>query len=172
MNDIKKYYNKFNYSDVGKTIINENELEKIMNMFYAIKENNSKIDNLFNKVVSQYTKEQMDIVINWIPDEVKEYLNSNNEFYKNIVKNSFIKVKVRYDSILNESSILKFIARFKNLNGDISRYNYVFDNWISEYSSRQKMLIVGNLQEDVKEFLQKDNELYQNLEIGYKVLLK
>lgn len=165
-NDVKLHYNKYNYYDAVKTIIKENELEEIMKMFLSVKDDKNKIDNLFKEIASRYTKEQMDIIINWIPDEAREYLNSNNELYENIINNSSIKVKVKCDSVLGESNILRFIARFKNLAGNVSIYNYIFDNYISEYSTKQKILIVGNLPKDINEYLQ-DNELYQNLQLAY-----
>lgn len=165
-NDVKLYYNKYNYYDVVNTIIKENELEEIMKMFLSVKDDKNKTDNLFKEIASRYTKEQMDIIVNWIPDKAREYLNSNNELYENIINNSSIKVSVKCDSVLGESSILRFIARFKNLAGNVSIYNYIFDNYISEYSTKQKILIVGNLPNEINEYLQ-DNELYQNLRLAY-----
>ena len=93
--EARKYYdNNTSASDVyNVSEVSELELRRILVYFKNKKGDTSKYCEIFDRIVPQYTTEQMAIIINYLPKDVKEYLEKNSESYKNIL--SMVNVKVQ-----------------------------------------------------------------------------
>ncbi len=84
--DVKKYYDK---EAVSENVYNEDEVSEIeiQRIVSYYKNQNGvadKYNEIFDRVSSQYTDEQLKVIVNFFPDDVKQYLSFNNEKYKQI----------------------------------------------------------------------------------------
>ncbi len=93
--EARKYYdNNTSASDVyNVSEVSELELRRILVYFKNKNGDTSKYCEIFDRIVPQYTTEQMAIIINYLPKDVKEYLEKNSESYKNIL--SMVNVQVQ-----------------------------------------------------------------------------
>lgn len=84
--NVKKYYNEEAEKNIYKNEeVSEIEIQRIISYY---KNQNGVQDNyneIFNKIASQYTNEQLKIIINFLPDDVKQYLSFNNDKYKLLI---------------------------------------------------------------------------------------
>lgn len=64
---------------------------------------------------------------------------------------------------VSELELRKIIAYYKNLNGDTSKYNEIFERVLSQYTTEQMTIIVKYLPKDVKEYLEKNSDAYKNI---------
>ena len=84
--DVKKYYDSSNaknvYNDVG---VSELEIQRIVSYYNNQNGVADKYNEIFDRIATQYTDEQLRIIINFLPDDVKQYLSFNNEKYKFIL---------------------------------------------------------------------------------------
>lgn len=64
---------------------------------------------------------------------------------------------------VSELELRKIIAYYRNLNGDTSKYNEIFDRVLSQYTTEQMGIIVKCLPKDVREYLEKNSESYKNI---------
>ena len=81
--EARKYYdNNTSASDVyNVSEVSELELRRILVYFKNKKGDTSKYCEIFDRIVPQYTTEQMAIIINYLPKDVKEYLEKNKDYY-------------------------------------------------------------------------------------------
>ena len=88
--EARKYYdNNASANDVYNTAeVSELEIRRIITYFKNLNGDTSKYNEIFDRVLHQYTTEQMTIVIKYLPKDVREYLEKNSESYKNILEYS------------------------------------------------------------------------------------
>ena len=83
--DVKKYYDKANDDNIYKTAeVSEIEIQRIVSYYKNQNGVTDKYNEIFDRISTQYTNEQLRIIINFLPDDVKQHLAFNNEKYKRI----------------------------------------------------------------------------------------
>lgn len=87
--DVKKYYDKV----LGENIYNsaevsEIEIQRIISYYRNQNGVPDKYNEIFDRIAAQYTDEQLKVIANFLPADVKQYLSFNNEKYKNLGVNS------------------------------------------------------------------------------------
>ena len=92
--EARRYYdNNTSATDVyNSSEVSELELRRIITYFKNLNGDTSKYCEIFDRVVSQYTTEQMAIIIKCLPKDVTAFLQDNSESYKNIVNLSNIQM--------------------------------------------------------------------------------
>lgn len=92
--EARKYYdNNANANEVYNAAeVSELELRKIIAYFKNLNGDTSKYCEIFDRIVPQYTTEQMAIIIKCLPKDVNEFLEKNSESYKSIVSMSNIEI--------------------------------------------------------------------------------
>ena len=83
--DASKYYMNTDAKGVYDSEVSEIELRRIIAYFEALNKNTSKYCEIFDRVVSQYTTEQMQVICKYLPEDVREFLGKNSESYKSIM---------------------------------------------------------------------------------------
>lgn len=83
--DVKKYYDKV----VGENVYNaaevsEIEIQRIISYYRNQNGVPDKYNEIFDRIAAQYTDEQLKVIANFLPADVKQYLSFNNEKYKNL----------------------------------------------------------------------------------------
>ncbi|MBO5478090.1 MAG: hypothetical protein J6A15_10140 [Clostridia bacterium] len=90
--EARKYYGNLTPNQIyNKAEVKELELKNIIAYFKNLNGDTTKYNEIFERVVNQYTTEQMGIIIQYLPQDVKEYLEKNSKAYKNIIESSGIK---------------------------------------------------------------------------------
>ena len=92
--EARRYYdNNTSATDVYNSFeVSELELRRIITYFKNLNGDTSKYCEIFDRVVSQYTTEQMAVIIKCLPKDVTAFLQDNSESYKNIVNLSNIQM--------------------------------------------------------------------------------
>ncbi len=111
--DVKKYYDsaksKNVYEDSG---VSEIEIQRIVSYYRNQNGVADKYNEIFDRVATQYTDEQLRIIINFLPDDVKQYLSFNNEKYKFILslpdKNTPVQ-SVQPQQVINQNNDAKAV---------------------------------------------------------------
>lgn len=84
--DIKKYYSDPGDKNIYKNVeVSEIEIQRIISYYRNQNGTPDKYNEIFDKIAVQYTNEQLKIIINFLPADVKQYLSFNNEKYKAIL---------------------------------------------------------------------------------------
>jgi len=84
--DVKKYYEDSNEKNVyGKAQVSEIEIQRIINYYQKQQDNTDKYVEIFDKISSQYTNEQLRIIVGFLPPNVKSYLAEKSEKYKQVL---------------------------------------------------------------------------------------
>lgn len=101
--DVKKYYNE----EVENGIYNSNEvseleLQRIISYYKNQNGVKDRYNEIFDKIASQYTNDQLKIIINFLPEDVKQYLSFNNEKYKVLLSMPDFS-KIQTDTINNQN---------------------------------------------------------------------
>lgn len=84
--DVKKYYDNISEENVYKSAeVSEIEIQKII--FYYQNQNGStdKYNEIFDRIASQYTDEQLKIIVKFLPEDVKQHLSFNSKRYRDLV---------------------------------------------------------------------------------------
>ena len=85
--DVKRYYeDKDDQSAYGKPQVTELEIQRIINYYRKQEGNSDKYVEIFDKISTQYTNEQLRIIIGFLPQDVTAYLSENSEKYKQVLK--------------------------------------------------------------------------------------
>lgn len=84
--DVKKYYDNV----VGENIYNvaevsEIEIQRIISYYRNQNGVQDKYNEIFDRIAVQYTDDQLKVIINFLPLDVKQYLSFNNEKYKRLI---------------------------------------------------------------------------------------
>ena len=94
--DIKKYYeDSFSKNVYKNSEVSELEIQKIVNYYINQNGNSAKYSEIFDSIITQYTDEQLNIIIQFLPSDVKQYLLFNNEKYKFLAEKKNIKPSVK-----------------------------------------------------------------------------
>ena len=85
--DVKRYYeDKDDQSAYGKPQVTELEIQRIINYYRKQEGNSDNYVEIFDKISTQYTNEQLRIIIGFLPQDVTAYLSENSEKYKQVLK--------------------------------------------------------------------------------------
>ena len=91
--DVKRYYeDKEDQSAYGKPQVTELEIQRIINYYRKQEGNSDKYVEIFDKISTQYTNEQLRIIISFLPQNVTSYLAENSEKYKEVLKSGGVVV--------------------------------------------------------------------------------
>lgn len=84
--EVKKYYDNVSDDNVYKSAeVSEIEIQKIISYYQNQNGSTDKYNEIFDRVASQYTDEQLKIIIKFLPADVKQHLSFNNKKYKELV---------------------------------------------------------------------------------------
>lgn len=84
--DVKKYYEDVIGENVYKSAeVSEIEIQRIISYYKNQNGNTDKYNEIFDRISTQYTNEQLRVICNFLPVDVKQYLAMNSEKYKNIM---------------------------------------------------------------------------------------
>ena len=88
--EAKAYYKveaeKINYtSDPSDNGVNESEIQNILNHYKRIGGNTQKCVQSFDSIVSQYSEDQVKLIIQTLPNSVKSILENNSSSYRKIM---------------------------------------------------------------------------------------
>jgi len=83
--DVKKYYEEALEKNVySKVEVSEVEIQRILAYYRNQEGNTSKYVEIFDRICSQYTNEQMRIIIQFLEPAVRQFLEVNSDKYKAI----------------------------------------------------------------------------------------
>lgn len=84
--DVKKHYeDSASKSVYSKAEVSEIEIQRIITYYKNQNGNTEKYVEIFDKIGTQYTNEQLSIIIGFLPASVKQYLQENSEKYKEVL---------------------------------------------------------------------------------------
>lgn len=109
--EARKYYdNAATMDDIYNTSqVDENEIKRIISFYRNLNGDTSKYCEIFDRITPQYTTEQMQVIIPYLPQDVREFLQANSESYKSIMESSDGKT-----SELGKSTIGSIISNATN----------------------------------------------------------
>lgn len=83
--DVKKYYDSVLGENVYNTAeVSEIEIQRIISYYRNQNGVPDKYNEIFDRISAQYTDEQLKVIVNFLPADVKQYLSFNNEKYKSL----------------------------------------------------------------------------------------
>ncbi len=92
--DVKKYYDNVSEENVYKTAeVSEIEIQKIISYYQNQNGSTDKYNEIFDRISSQYTDEQLKIIIKFLPNDVKQHLSFNSKKYKDLMGSSASEVE-------------------------------------------------------------------------------
>lgn len=81
--DVKKYYEDVVGENVYKTAeVSEIEIQRIISYYKNQNGNTDKYNEIFDRISTQYTNEQLKVICNFLPADVKQYLSANSDKFK------------------------------------------------------------------------------------------
>jgi len=84
--DVKQYYeNSAGKNVYRKAEVSEIEIQRIISYYKKQNGDTSKYVEIFDKIGSQYTNEQLRIIIGFLPASVKEHLSKNSDRYNEVL---------------------------------------------------------------------------------------
>ena len=103
--DAKKYYEDRIAESVYKSVqVSEIELQRIISYFKNLNGIADKYNEIFDRICQQYTDEQLKVIINFLPVDVKQYLSFNNEKYKQVINAPEITVSLKPNNVVEETA--------------------------------------------------------------------
>lgn len=83
--DVKKYYDKVASENVYREAeVSEIEIQRIVSYYKNQNGVADKYNEIFDRIATQYTNEQLRVIINFLPQDVKQHLACNNAKYQAI----------------------------------------------------------------------------------------
>ena len=83
--DVKKYYDKVTEGNIYNSAeVSEIEIQRIISYYQNQNGVTDKYNEIFDRISSQYTDEQLKVIINFLPPDVKQHLSFNNKKYKDL----------------------------------------------------------------------------------------
>ena len=84
--DVKKYYDNV----VGESVykageVSEIEIQRIISYYNNQNGSTEKYNEIFDRVAAQYTDEQLKVIANFLPQNVKQHLSFNNKKYQDLM---------------------------------------------------------------------------------------
>lgn len=114
--DVKRHYKEAGENDIYKNIeVSELEIQRIISYYVNQNKVADRYNEIFDKISMQYTNEQLRIIINFLPEDVKQYLSFNNSKYKELMAmpnfsvQQSVENKPSTNEILNESNDAKVV---------------------------------------------------------------
>lgn len=133
------------YNDASE--VSELELRKIIAYYKNLNGDKSKYCEIFDRLVPQYTTEQMVIITKCLPKDVIEVLQKDSESYKNIIETSNIKV-----SQVQQPAQPKSVAQEANSNAiEIKNGNEIAQKIVVKEVPKEKIVEKVIEKEVVKE---------------------
>lgn len=84
--DVKMHYDKVASDNIYKSAeVSEIEIQRIISYYKNQNGVTDKYNEIFERISSQYTNEQLKVIINFLPQDVRQYLSYNNDKYKSIM---------------------------------------------------------------------------------------
>ena len=84
--DVKKYYDNVSSENVySSTEVSELEIQRIITYYKNQNGNTERYSEIFDRIAAQYTADQLRIIINFLPNDVRTFLQENNEKYKSLL---------------------------------------------------------------------------------------
>lgn len=92
--DVKQYYeNSAHRNAYSKVEVSEIEIQRIISYYRNQNGDTTKYVEIFDRIGSQYTNEQLSIIIGFLPSSVKDYLLENSDKYKEVLTSMNIPVQ-------------------------------------------------------------------------------
>lgn len=83
--DVKKYYDKVSGENIyNASEVSEIEIQRIISYYRNQNGVPDKYNEIFDRIAAQYTDDQLKVIANFLPADVKQYLSFNNEKYKSL----------------------------------------------------------------------------------------
>ena len=104
--DVKKHYEESLDKNVySKVEVSEVEIQRILAYYRNQEGNTSKYVEIFDRICSQYTNEQMRIIIQFLESNVKQFLEQNSDKYKAIANmpSAVVPQVAQQQPIINEN---------------------------------------------------------------------
>lgn len=87
--DVKKYYDNVSGENVYKAgEVSEIEIQRIISYYQNQNGSVEKYNEIFDRIAAQYTDEQLKVICNFLPVDVKQHLAYNNKKYQEIMGTS------------------------------------------------------------------------------------
>lgn len=84
--DVKKYYDNVSGDSVYKTgEVSEIEIQRIISYYNNQNGSTEKYNEIFDRIAAQYTDEQLKVISNFLPQNVKQHLSFNNKKYQDLM---------------------------------------------------------------------------------------
>lgn len=84
--DVKKYYDNVSGDSVYKSgEVSEIEIQRIISYYNNQNGSTEKYNEIFDRIAAQYTDEQLKVIANFLPQNVKQHLSFNNKKYQSLV---------------------------------------------------------------------------------------
>ncbi|MEG2348482.1 MAG: hypothetical protein RSB67_02410 [Clostridia bacterium] len=84
--DVKKFYDRVSGDNIYDSAeVSEIEIQRIISYYKNQNGTKDKYNEIFDRISTQYTNEQLRVIINFLPEDVKQYLGFNNETYKKVM---------------------------------------------------------------------------------------
>ena len=105
--EAKMYYkidaDEVNYANKSSEEVSELEIQNILTHFKKLGRNTNKFADSFNNIASQYTDDQLKIIINCLPASVKVVLEDDCQKYQELMDSSGVK-KVNREGVVNQEA--------------------------------------------------------------------
>lgn len=84
--DVKKYYDNVSGDSVYKAgEVSEIEIQRIISYYNNQNGSTEKYNEIFDRIAAQYTDEQLKVISNFLPQNVKQHLSFNNKKYQELM---------------------------------------------------------------------------------------
>lgn len=84
--DVKKYYDNVSADSIYKAgEVSEIEIQRIISYYNNQNGSTEKYNEIFDRIAAQYTDEQLKVIANFLPQDVKQHLSFNNKKYQDLV---------------------------------------------------------------------------------------
>lgn len=84
--DVKKYYDNVSADSIYKIgEVSEIEIQRIISYYNNQNGSTEKYNEIFDRIAAQYTDEQLKVIANFLPQDVKQHLSFNNKKYQDLM---------------------------------------------------------------------------------------
>lgn len=145
--EARKYYdNNTSANDVYNAAeVSELELRKIITYFKNLNGDTSKYCEIFDRIVPQYTTEQMAIIIKCLPKDITSYLDEHSESYKSIL--SMSNLQIPQQPVQQTTAV----TNEKNNSFEIQKGNDIAEKIVIKEVPKEKIVEKEVVKEVVKE---------------------
>ena len=84
--DVKKYYDNVSADSIYKSgEVSEIEIQRIISYYNNQNGSTEKYNEIFDRIAAQYTDDQLKVIANFLPQDVKQHLSFNNKKYQDLM---------------------------------------------------------------------------------------